>query len=191
MDEISPPEPSPLQAEQPQLSQPVLVREMLRSLHHRRGPALDLLQQVPVSPAPGSPAPDPAPRGVSAELSRGAGAPLLTHSQCSAQRSPASGGPKPQGHVPGVRSGSFPPGLPGPSPQSCSAAGTGAWGCSSPRVGLGIPLVELHEVPLPISPACPGPPGRQHDPPQCITTPPSSGPSTSLLRVLSPHHPGH
>jgi len=41
---------SVLQAEQPQLSQPVLLGEMFRPLDHFCGPALDALQQVYVSP---------------------------------------------------------------------------------------------------------------------------------------------
>ncbi|KAK4814330.1 hypothetical protein QYF61_014844 [Mycteria americana] len=42
------PEPSLLQAEQPQLSQPVLVGEVLQPSHHFRGPPLDSLQQLHV-----------------------------------------------------------------------------------------------------------------------------------------------
>ena len=43
-------EPSLLQAEQPQLSRPVLVGEVFHSLCHFCGPPLDALQQVCVSP---------------------------------------------------------------------------------------------------------------------------------------------
>ncbi|KAK4813670.1 hypothetical protein QYF61_017637, partial [Mycteria americana] len=42
------PEPSLLQAEQPQLSQPVFIGEVLQPSHHLRGPPLDSLQQVHV-----------------------------------------------------------------------------------------------------------------------------------------------
>ncbi|KAK4814100.1 hypothetical protein QYF61_008195 [Mycteria americana] len=42
------PQPSLLQAEQPQLSQPVLVGEVLQPLDHFHGPPLDLLQQLHV-----------------------------------------------------------------------------------------------------------------------------------------------
>ncbi|KAK4812466.1 LOW QUALITY PROTEIN: hypothetical protein QYF61_026459 [Mycteria americana] len=42
------PQPSLLQAEQPQLSQPVLVGEVLQPSHHFRGPPLDPLQQLHV-----------------------------------------------------------------------------------------------------------------------------------------------
>ena len=83
-----------------------------------------------------------------------------------------------------------PPGPPGPPPQSHSPPGTRAWGCSSPRAGLGSAPVDLHEVPLPFSPACPDPPGRQHDPPSVSPPLPSSGPPASSSRVLSPHPSG-
>jgi len=43
-------EPSLLQSEQPQLSQPVLVEEMFHLLDHVCGPPLDALQQVYGSP---------------------------------------------------------------------------------------------------------------------------------------------
>ena len=44
-DEISPhPEPSLLQAEQSQLSQPLLIGQMLQPLNHLCGPSLDSLQ---------------------------------------------------------------------------------------------------------------------------------------------------
>ncbi|KAK4805791.1 hypothetical protein QYF61_000397, partial [Mycteria americana] len=42
------PEPSLLQAEQPQVSQPVFIREVLQPSDHLRGPPLDSLQQVHV-----------------------------------------------------------------------------------------------------------------------------------------------
>ena len=41
-------EPSLLRAEEPQLSQPVFVREMLQSSGHLCGPPLDSLQQLHV-----------------------------------------------------------------------------------------------------------------------------------------------
>jgi len=44
-----PPEPSLPQAEQSQLSQPLLTEEMLQSLNHLHGPSLDSLQYVHVS----------------------------------------------------------------------------------------------------------------------------------------------
>ncbi|KAK4816767.1 hypothetical protein QYF61_022765 [Mycteria americana] len=44
------PEPSLLQAEQPQLSQPFLIGEVLQPSHHFCGPPLDLLQQLHVFP---------------------------------------------------------------------------------------------------------------------------------------------
>ncbi|KAK4831119.1 LOW QUALITY PROTEIN: hypothetical protein QYF61_015422 [Mycteria americana] len=44
------PQPSLLQAGQPQLSQPVLIAEVLQPSDHFRGPPLDPLQQVPVFP---------------------------------------------------------------------------------------------------------------------------------------------
>ena len=43
-------EPSLLQAEQPQLSQPVLVVDVFHPLSHFCGPPLDALQQLHVSP---------------------------------------------------------------------------------------------------------------------------------------------
>ena len=52
------PEPSLLQAEQPQLFQPFLTGEMLQSLHHLSGPSLDSLQYVHISLVLGSPALD-------------------------------------------------------------------------------------------------------------------------------------
>jgi len=45
------PEPFLLQAEQPQLSQPVLVGEVFHPLDHFCGPPLGMLQQVCVPPA--------------------------------------------------------------------------------------------------------------------------------------------
>ena len=44
------PEPSLLQAEQPQLSQPVLIREVFQPSDHFCGPPLDPLQQLHVFP---------------------------------------------------------------------------------------------------------------------------------------------
>ena len=49
------PELSLLQAEQSQLSQPLLIGEMLQSVHHHSGPALHFLQYVHVSSVLGSP----------------------------------------------------------------------------------------------------------------------------------------
>ena len=43
-------EPSLLQAEQPQLSQPVLIGEVFHPLDHFSGPPLDAIQQFRVSP---------------------------------------------------------------------------------------------------------------------------------------------
>jgi len=43
-------QPSALQAEQPQFSQPVLIREVFHPLDHFCGPLLDVLKQVCVSP---------------------------------------------------------------------------------------------------------------------------------------------
>uniref|UniRef100_A0A8C4P7D6 Vacuolar protein sorting-associated protein 13B-like n=1 Tax=Dromaius novaehollandiae TaxID=8790 RepID=A0A8C4P7D6_DRONO len=54
------PEPSLLQAEQSQLSQPLLIGEMRQSLNHLCGPLLDSFQYVCVSLALGNPALDPA-----------------------------------------------------------------------------------------------------------------------------------
>ncbi|KAK4827433.1 hypothetical protein QYF61_017990, partial [Mycteria americana] len=54
-----PPEPSLLQAEQLQLSQPFLIAEILQFLHHLSGTLLDTLQDVPVSLVLGSPELDP------------------------------------------------------------------------------------------------------------------------------------
>ena len=47
------PQPSLLRAEQPQLSQPLLIGEMFHPSHHFCGPSLDPLQQVHVPPVPG------------------------------------------------------------------------------------------------------------------------------------------
>ncbi|XP_069664098.1 coiled-coil domain-containing protein 169 isoform X3 [Haliaeetus albicilla] len=47
-------------AEQSQLSHPLLICQMLQSLHHLHSPVLDLLQEVPVLLVPGSPELDPA-----------------------------------------------------------------------------------------------------------------------------------
>jgi len=49
------PEPSLLQAEQPQLSQPVLIAEVLQPSDHLRGPPLDPLQHIHVLPMLGAP----------------------------------------------------------------------------------------------------------------------------------------
>ena len=69
-----PPEPSLVQADQPQLSQPVLVGEVFQPSDHCCGPPLDLLQQVHVFPVLRAPELDAGlpGRGVSPELGRGA-----------------------------------------------------------------------------------------------------------------------
>jgi len=69
-------EPSLLQAEQPQLSQPFPLGEVLQPSHHFCGPPLDLPQQV-LSCAGGSRAGCRTPVGVSQEWSREAGSPCL------------------------------------------------------------------------------------------------------------------
>lgn len=72
------PEPALLQAGQSQLSQPLLMAEMLQSLHHLHGPVLDSVQSVPVSHT-GQPSSGPSTPGLASLVgSRGKGSPPST-----------------------------------------------------------------------------------------------------------------
>lgn len=69
------PEPALLQAGQSQLSQPLLMAEMLQSLHHLDGPVLGSLQSVPVS-CTGQPSSGPSTPGLASLVwSRAEGSP--------------------------------------------------------------------------------------------------------------------
>ncbi|KAK4810954.1 hypothetical protein QYF61_013362, partial [Mycteria americana] len=120
IDEI-PPEPSLLLAKQSQLSQRFLIREVLQSLHHLRGPSLDSLQYVQASPVLGSP-----------ELDTGLQQGHIAGS-CSTWCPPGPPGPF------------LPSCFPAGRPPACVLV----HGVIPPLVqDLALPLVELHEIPV-------------------------------------------